>query len=202
MTCEIEHHGIVIVDIAGFGRLDLSNTTRILMREALYRIFHEGLRDAAIGGSERVLKDLGDGILALFAPHLHKCRLIHHLIPLLLTGLEAYNREVAQKARMRVRVVVHAGEVVPHSIEHIGEDLNHAFRLLDSRALRRQLTVTEAPLVLIVSQLIYDGVVKHGYCGIDPGSYEPVRITVKETRRASAWIWTPHCSPRDRSSEE
>jgi class 3 adenylate cyclase len=192
MIYEPVHQGILIIDIVGFGRLNRRNTTRIRMRDELYRMFEEGLGCALIAESAYALKDLGDGILALFESQIPKSRLLHPLVPHLVSDLEAYNREVSEEARMRLRIAMHAGEDVPHGMEYIGEALNHAFRLLDSNALRQRLATVDAPLAVIVSQLIYDEVVRQGYTGIDPSGYENVRITVKETKRASAWIWTPH----------
>src|SRR6266516_3410441 len=203
MTYDPVHRSIVIVDIEGFCKPSRTNTARIRMREALYRMFNDVLRRASIAESQCTLKDQGDGILALVQPQVCKCRLIYPLIPHLDAALEAYNRNVGEEAQMRLRVAIHAGEVVRHSIDHVrdyvGEDLNHAFRLLASRVLRRQLAASDAPLVLIVSQLIYDGVVKHGYPGIDVPSYEQVRVTAKETKAASAWISIPHraADPKD-----
>lgn len=191
MAYEPVHHGICIIDIEGFGRLDRKNTTRIQMRDALYDIFGQGLRQASIRESDLTLKDQGDGILALFDPQVPKSRLIHPLVSQLVAGLDAYNRIASEEGRMRLRVAIHAGEVVRHGSDHIGEDLNHAFRLLDCKTLRRWLAAVDTPLALIVSQLVYDGMVKHGYPGIDASGYRPVRVTVKETIRAPAWIWMP-----------
>jgi class 3 adenylate cyclase len=191
MICEPVYRGICIVDIEGFSRHYRKNPTRVQMREALFRMFHQGLRNASIRESERVLKDLGDGILALILPQVSKPRLIHPLVSDLVTALEDYNRQVGSEARIRLRVAVHAGDVVPHAMDHIGEDLNHAFRLLDSKVLRRRLADTEAPLALIVSELIYDCVVKQGYLGIDPAAFDAVHFMTKEGKRVRAWIWTP-----------
>jgi class 3 adenylate cyclase len=190
MVQEPMHLGICIVDIEGFGRHP-RNPTLVQMREVLYQTFHEGLCQASISEPERVLKDLGDGILALFAPQVPKPRLINPLVFRLVAALDAYNATAGPGMRMRLRVVVHAGEIVRHSDEHVGVDLTHAFRLLGSTTAHQRLAETEASLVLIVSQFFYEKVVAHGYPGIDPAAFEPVRVTMKETKRARAWIWTP-----------
>jgi class 3 adenylate cyclase len=191
MRYEPVHRGILAVDIEGFGRRDRTDTDRIRMREAMKEMVVEGLRRSGIATSKRTLKDQGDGILALVDPRVSKCRLIHPLIPWLALALDAYNRNVDDEARMRLRVCVHAGEVVPHETDHTGEDLIHAYRLLDSKLLRQRLAAADAPLILIVSQRIYHGVVRHRYARIDPSTYEAARITTKETKRAMAWIWKP-----------
>jgi hypothetical protein len=65
-----------------------------------------------------------------------------------------------------------------------------AFRLLDADVVRARLTQTVADLVLIVSDAIYQGIVKHGYGRIDPAVFQPVWVTAKETN-ARAWLHIP-----------
>jgi hypothetical protein len=47
-----------------------------------------------------------------------------------------------------------------------------------------------AMVVLVVSDLLYDGVVRHAYEGIDPDGSKPVRVHGKETS-ARAWVHLP-----------
>jgi DNA-binding XRE family transcriptional regulator len=55
---------------------------------------------------------------------------------------------------------------------------------------RRALRVTEsADLVVVISQAIYDAVVRHGY-GLDPATCRKVRVRVKETV-TDAWLHVP-----------
>ena len=86
MLYEPIHQGIVIIDIEQFGRADRTNLIRAHMSDAMRRMFGEGLRRASISESERVLKTQGDGLLALFAPHVRKSRLVHPLVPHLVAG--------------------------------------------------------------------------------------------------------------------
>ncbi|MGH3558002.1 MAG: hypothetical protein ACRDTK_11035, partial [Mycobacterium sp.] len=68
---------------------------------------------------------------------------------------------------MRVRVVLHAGEVHYDANGCFGEALDVAFRLLDAARVKQALRETPDPLVLVVSGDIYSSVVRHGYDGID-----------------------------------
>jgi hypothetical protein len=194
MKFEPTYRGFVIIDIEGFGR-GRTDPVRLQMIEALERMLQKALRRAAIDDRDRMLKRLGDGLLVVSAPHVSTARLIHPVIGQLLVGLEAYNRTAAGNARMRVRVAVHSGAVLHRSGDFVGEELNHAFRLIESDTVRQRLADIEAPLVLVVSQTIYRGVVKHNYPGIDSAQYRAICITVKETRQAEAWIWTPPSAP-------
>jgi hypothetical protein len=55
---------------------------------------------------------------------------------------------------------------------------------------RAHLTQAETDLVLVVSDVIYQGIVKHRYGVIDPARFQPVWISVKETS-SRAWLHTP-----------
>src|SRR5207245_11403460 len=93
---------------------------------------------------------------------------------------------VADGIRLRLRVAVHAGLLQRDDGGWAGEPLVHSARLLDAPPVRRVLRDTEAvDLVVVISQAIYDSVVRHGY-GLDPATCRKVRIRVKETI-ADAW---------------
>ncbi len=79
--------------------------------------------------------------------------------------------------RIRVRVVVHAGEVQSDGHGNFGEALDVAFRLLDSAEAKEALRRTSAPLALVVSEDIYHSIVRHGYEGSGPTA----------TCRSSGW---------------
>lgn len=103
MGGEPEHHGILAVDIEGFGRLERGNPARVQMRAGLYRALDDALA-----------QDVTRAVLAQ----------------------------------------------VP------------------------------ADLVLVVSDAIYQGIVKHGYDAIESASFYPVWVSAKETT-ARAWIQVP-----------
>ncbi len=109
------------------------------------------------------------------------------------TGLKRYNEQAGPNAQIRLRVVLHAGEIIEDPQGFTGEDLNLAFRLLDCDALRAVLSRSRANLGLIVSDYFYDTIIKHAFEGIDPSQYLRVDVQVKETV-TKAWIFLP--SPR------
>ena len=191
MRYEPVHRTILAVDIERFGGQGRTDRIRAELRKALDDLLEKALAGVSISESDCHRADIGDGVLVLFSPEVSKLRLIDPFVPGLAAGLEAYNRRARVEARLRVRVVLHAGEVVADEHGYFGADLNHAFRLLDSTALRRHLATTDAPLTLIVSQAIHDGIIKHRFGGLDPSNYQPVQVTTKQAQRLRAWIWAP-----------
>jgi PAS domain S-box-containing protein len=190
MRAEPEHRGILAVDIQGFGRLDRSNPDRAQMRVGLHRLLDGAMAAARIKPEHIEQTECGDGVLVLLDPQVSKARLLHPLLSRLANGLARYNDAVPRSARLRLRVVVHAGELLRDALGITGEDLVLAFRLLDANVVRACLTQTGADLVLVVSDVIYQGIVKHGYGAVDPASFQSVWVTTKETC-ARTWLHIP-----------
>jgi signal transduction histidine kinase len=190
MHAEPEHRGILALDIQGFGRLDRSNPSRVRMRAGLHRILKNAVAAAGIHAEHAEQSEYGDGVLVLLDPQVSKARLLHPFLPRLAGGLARYNRAAPDAERLRLRVVVHAGELLRDGQGMTGEDLVFAFRLLDSDLVRTRLRETGDDLALIVSDVIYQGIIKHGYGGIDPAGFQPSWVTAKETS-ARAWLYLP-----------
>src|SRR6266487_5218829 len=88
------------------------------------------------------LTDRGDGVLVLVRPadEVPKPVLLTMLIPTLTTLVADHNEAAPDPAlRLRLRAVVHAGEVLWDGNGFFGEDLDVAFRLLDAPAVKRAL---------------------------------------------------------------
>jgi hypothetical protein len=115
--------------------------------------------------------------------------LLDRLIPVLATLLAEYNAQAAQPAlRMRLRVVVHAGEVHLDKRGCYGAAIDVAIRLLDSQRVKKALKQAAAPLVLVISDEIHSGIVCHGY--VDASTYFPIWARVGK-RRHRGWVQVP-----------
>ncbi len=92
--------------------------------------------------------------------------------------------------RLRLRVVLHAGEIHDDGRGFYGEDLDLAFRLLDAPKLKRVFRDTPAaPVVLVVSEEIFGRIVRHRY--IDGGTYEPLVRVRMAGRQHRGWVHFP-----------
>ena len=102
------------------------------------------------------MADRGDGVLILIKPHddVPKTVLLGLFIPVLAALLAEHNATVTRPAlRMRLRAVVHAGEVHDDGKGFYGEDLDVAFRLLEAQKVKGALReAPTSPLVLVVSE--------------------------------------------------
>jgi class 3 adenylate cyclase len=189
------HRAIVAVDIeASTAR---SNPIKGGLRHDLYQIFKAALGEGGIHKRHRdALTDRGDGILALIHPvdEAPKTLLLNSVIPALARRLAVHNASIPvtrdPRRQLRLRAVVHAGEVHYDGNGPFGEALDVAFRLLDAAAVKILLRHMAAPLALVVSDDMFCAVVRHGYDGIDEHAFTPgvcVQIAGHEHR---GWLHT------------
>ncbi|MGH3253342.1 MAG: hypothetical protein ACRDOI_44965 [Trebonia sp.] len=185
------YRSIIAVDLE--GSTTRTNLVKGELRRVMYELLGRALDAVAITGNRlEQLTDRGDGVLVLIRAHddVPKTVLLDKLIPLLAALLAQYNSQAAQPAlRIRLRAVLHAGEVHLDGRGCYGEAIDIAIRLLDAAPVKRALKQAQAPLVLVISDEIYSGIVWHGY--VDANAYSPmVRVRVAN-RRHRGWVHIP-----------
>jgi len=112
----------------------------------------------------------------------------------LAAGLQRHNRTAPASRQLRLRVAMHAGEVVRDAHGYTGKDLNLAFRLLNAHSLRSHLAGARTSLVLVISDSIYNDIVVQGHGHIGPDAFQPIPITGKNVH-AQAWMYLPGRHP-------
>ena len=200
------YRAIVALDIeCSTSRTD---PEKAALRNKLYELFDMALRTAGIQTRHRDrFVDRGDGLLALIRPvdQAPKALLLIRAIPALHRLLTDYNaslpRPIRPQRQLRVRVVVHAGEVHYDDNGCFGEALDVAFRLLDAGHVKKALQAAADPLILVVSGDIYSSVVRHGYDGIDQHAFHPlVRVQIAGHRQPG-WVHIPGEATRHKVTE-
>ena len=175
-----------------------TNPVKAELRNKIYDVFEQALHTAGIGPRNRdPFTDRGDGILALIHPvdQAPKTVLLNVAVPALARLLADHNssQPVARRPerRLRLRAVLHAGEIHYDDNGCFGEALDVAFRLLDAAPVKKRLQLTTAPLVLVISEDIFRSIVRHGYGGIDQRSFDPlVRVQIAG-HRYRGWVHVP-----------
>ena len=191
------HRSILAVDIEGSTRR--TNPVKEELRDEVYRLVIGALYVTGIGSQHYdPFTDRGDGLLVLLHPadELPKPLLLSRLIPALASLLAAYNSRISpadQPRILRLRAVIHAGEVHRDGNGPFGEDLDVAFRLLDAPRFKEELKSATVPLALVASDYIYQSIIRHGYDGIDRSGIPPVRTVNVGDRRRRGWV---HSRPR------
>jgi HD domain len=125
-------------------------------RIMLYELFEAALRSADIGPDRRgQFMDRGDGLLVLIDPA-EQASLLSRVVPVFADLLAGYNASLPAQRQLRVRVVLHAGQVRDDDNGCFGEALDIACRLLDAPQAKAALKAAPGPLLLVISGDIHD----------------------------------------------
>ncbi|MEV0679351.1 tetratricopeptide repeat protein [Actinosynnema sp. NPDC050436] len=190
------HRTIVVVDVEGFGHPRRTLPHQVGTRAGLYRVVDAAFRAAGVPWEACYHEDRGDSVFVLVPPDYLKAPLVEVLPGALAEALRGHNDTSPAAQRTRLRVAVHAGEVAFDRHGTTSTALTTAFRLLDAPALRTALAGSPGLVGLIVSRWVFDEVVRHSAV-LDPGTFRPVPLRVKEVRDL-AWIALPdHPYPAD-----
>jgi hypothetical protein len=186
------HRGIVAVMIdPGSVPARLTNPMRDMLRGETYRLLDRALTETGIHqGFRDAILDHRDGLAALVKPadEIPKTLLVG-AVPTALARLVAeYNAHQPRTgAALRLRVVVHSGELHRDGHGFFGESLDVAFRLLALPRVRHFARATRDPVVLVISEEMYWSIVRHGYDGIDRGAFVPL-ARILHGRRRQAYV--------------
>jgi hypothetical protein len=189
------HRSMLAVDIE--GSTQRTNPVKEELRKQVYRLVLAALDIAGVSnGYYDPLIDRGDGVLILLRPvdEFPKPLMFSRLLPALIKLLAAYNSGIssADQARMlRLRVVVHAGEVHYDKKGPFGDDLDLTFRLLDAPQFKAYHRKETAPLAVVVSDYIYQSIIRHGYDGVNGDEFLPLVTVTVGFLRKRGWVCLP-----------
>jgi hypothetical protein len=180
------HRSIIAIDVEKSTGPLRTNPVKEEIRREVYRMIGEALAFAGIEeGCRDPFEDRGDGLLALIHPNdaIPKVHLLTRLIPELARQLNDYDLSLPAEDRarrsIRLRAVVHAGEVHRDDEGYFGEALDVACRMLDAPGFKRGLRYSTSTLALVVSEEIFRNVVHHGYEGLQPDRFnQNIYVTV------------------------
>lgn len=184
-----EHKTICAVDIAGFGGMSRTRANYVALREGMYSSVEQAFLQSGIPWSDCYQEGAGDSILALAPANVGKGAFAEKLPVALVSALQAHNEVHPPEERIRMRLVLHAGEITRDKRGVTAPAIIHAFRLLDAPALKDALRDSGGVLAVVASEWFYDEVVRH-HPEYAPEEYEQVVVEVKETS-SFGWIRLP-----------
>lgn len=180
------HRTILAADIDGFGAYSRNNTNQVRLRRGLYGALRYALDAAGVPWHSCRREDRGDGLLMLAAADVPKSAFADRVPGALVEALVRHNRTHPVEERIRLRLVLHAGEVTYDDHGVTSSSITHTFRLLEANTVRATLTESSAVLAVVGSAWFYDEVIRHSEWS-EARSYRRTTVATKETS-AEAWI--------------
>ncbi|WP_117212241.1 hypothetical protein [Allorhizocola rhizosphaerae] len=161
-------------------------------QQAFHEVMTQAVEAVGLRRGDWTTQQAGDGELGILPPDASEPTVVAELVPALDRLLRQYNRGLLPEAKVRLRVAIHQGLVHLGGANGFpGDAVNEVCRLRDADVLRHALkTFGNASVALIVSESIFRDVVRHGYRGLRPERFAPVRVKVKDFN-APAWIYVP-----------
>jgi len=185
-----EYRTILAADIERYARPERTDPGRVRLRRFLSDQAAVLLTQAGAAPDQWAWHDNGDGWIISIDPRVPRDVLLTTVPAGLHRDLLAYNRDRPQADQLRIRLAIHAGEVLRDPGPFVGAAVDHACRLCDSDDLRACLRATTQPLAVMVSAAIYEGIVRHRYGELDPAHWRPIVARLKDGT-ANAWLHVP-----------
>ncbi|MFB4313370.1 cyclic nucleotide-binding domain-containing protein [Actinomadura sp. 21ATH] len=181
-----QYCAVLFIDVAGFSTPARTDRDRLVIRKSVYALLEKAFERADIAWRDCHREDRGDGALIIVPPAVPAASIVDPLVGLLAAELARHNRGASERLRIRLRAALDIGPVTSDPYGVNGEVIIRAARLLDAPVFKQRLAAATAQLGFIVSEPVYDSVVRHASGHGDPGSYVRANVKVKEAR-LTAW---------------
>ncbi|QKW51372.1 hypothetical protein [Streptomyces buecherae] len=185
-AAEARYELVISVDARRSGEYE--DADKPSMRAQLYRVLEAAFRQAKVARDAVHLEDRGDGVLAAVASRVPVTRLLGLWLVEVHEHLRHENRGLSRP--LGLRVGLHVGPVRHDERGISGRAVDLACRLADSPVARALLDAERADLVLVVSDALYEDVVRGGGKYIDAAHYTAARLRLKEGE-VTAWFRLP-----------
>jgi hypothetical protein len=178
---------LVAADVVGFGGQRRSRQIQTYIRDCLYKLVENALRDSGVEFTRCYSEDRGDGLVVAVPPEVPTDRLIHPFAEYLRAGLRLHNLVSSDLAQLRLRLAVHGAQAWADTHGLVGDSVIHLFRLLDAPAFKHLVHTSGAYLTLIASDAVYREVIMDAPGLIDPDDYDRMAVDHKELS-TTGWV--------------
>lgn len=186
MPTDALHHLIINLDVQDSGQL--TNPGQLIMRAVVYDIVQSAFAATGID-PHRPPDDRGDGVLLVLPATVPEEQMVGRWVKKLHQALKRRNSQPSKP--VRVRVGIHAGQVHHDDQGVAGTDVNIACRLASCEPAKGTLrAATRASMVVAVSDVIYQSVVRHDGPHIDRDSYRKHALRTAEYD-GPVWLRVP-----------
>lgn len=180
------HRTIVLVDVASFTDESRTRAHQTAVHDGLYVVLKQAFAEARIDWAACHVEDRGDGVMILVPAEVAAVVLADRLLERLLAALREHNAIHVPEASIRLRLVLHSGQVRLDASGAVGRALNDAFRLLDAPSAKQTLRESTGILVTVTSEEFYKDVISQEPAAA-PESYRRIHVEVKSFS-SGAWL--------------
>ena len=188
-----ENCTIIFTDVVAFGSPERSDEHRRIIRQEILKMTAASLRPI---WSQCSYEDRGDGLLIVVRPAIPTAQVLEYLLVALPIALKRHNSIYGTGARIQLRVALDVGPVTSDDLGVSGQVIINAARLLEAPDLKDSVAANHANLGIVVSDFIYQSVIRHADVLSDPGAFTEIDVIVKE---ATLRGWTQMVDPTLRS---
>ncbi|TDC03252.1 hypothetical protein E1267_26905 [Nonomuraea longispora] len=180
---------IVAVDAEGYGRGD--DLRHDSIQSGLAQVMNRAAREAGLRRDTWTRQEAGDGEVIVLPEGESELRVIDDLVHRMRKALHDHNRDRRDDARLRIRISIGHGPVKRGAMGFVGQVVVTTCRLLNADAARIALKANpRADLVLILTDRLYEDVVRQLHTSYRPESFTRLEVPTKE-RTEIAWMWIP-----------
>ncbi|MFD7655115.1 hypothetical protein ACFV4N_14165 [Actinosynnema sp. NPDC059797] len=165
---------VVAVDVEGYSKLDALDQS--LAQSRLGEVLDLAAHDAGLDRSHWYRQVRGDGELAVLPADADTAWVIAHFTERLAANLADLRRAGTP---LRMRVAMHCGTLTAGKFGLVGDAPIVTCRLLDAKVARQELAATRSDLVLVVSERLFDDVVRTRFHDLDPSRFRATRFRTK-----------------------
>lgn len=184
---------MLITDIEDYGASYRTDAIRFGLCPRLGQFLSSALTSAGIDEPQFDMHRRGDGWLVAIDAAVGKPSILGPVVDQLAAVLRKQNEETPMAEQLRVRLALHAGDLLIDVRDGNldGNVIVVAARLVDAEQMRLLLRQASGPLLVCVSNPIYQQVIAQRHEGLDPADYEPVWLDCKDAVRRRAWVRSP-----------
>jgi hypothetical protein len=174
-------YGLTVgVDIENFTKLDILGQS--LAQRTLSKVLDLAAHRAVLDRENWHCQPRGDGELAILPADTDVAWVVSEFaarVPEVLAELQEIHPAAP---RIRLRMAMHHGPLMTGSFGPVGDAPIATCHLLDAPAVRRILAAeTSCSVLLVVSEKIYEEVVRSRFYGLTPERFQRIRISVKRS---------------------
>jgi hypothetical protein len=175
------------VDVSGFGDPRRTCSDQEHLSDSMHAMLDEALTAAGLPAELLHIERRGEGALVVASAAVPAGLFVDDVAGKLGIALREHNRRHSEMHKIRLRMAVHAGHVAFGRYAVVGPARIHLYRLLDAPDVRNAFDRSAGDLGVVVSDYVYEEVVRDGRGRIDPDDFTLMAAEHKETK-ATCWV--------------